>query len=326
MHTTPYGLRVLGSASGRREVVSFDKATRLYAAADPAVHPELPAFLSAFRYPIDLKRHAEATGGTAGYSGPIGVDAVNFDIDRVNLDDAVRDARRLVARLAERWSLDADDLVVAFSGSKGFHVSIPTTGINPSPDNHTTARLLASTIAGEVGITIDESVYLPTQLWRAPNTKHPRSGLYKIRIDADDLLYASVDAIHRRAVEPIPYDPPSPSTNAAILAEWSRAAAVIRLETERRAERRHDPAGTATARKINALTWSFIREGADQGERHRLLFSAAANLTEFTTLDDLIVALLTPVGLDTGLPPRDVARQIECGIQHARRHTEEGNL
>ena len=210
MHA-PLALRVLGSASGRREIVSFAKAQRLYANADPAVRPELPAFLSAFRYPLDLKRHVDSTGATAGYAGPIGLAAVNWDLDRPVLDDAVRDARRLVAHVADRWSLDADDLVVAFSGSKGFHLSVPTDGIDPAPDNHAIARQLAVTIAGEVGITIDESVYLRTQLWRAPNSRHPRTGLHKVCVDADDLLYATAAAVLRRAVEPIPYDPPPPS-------------------------------------------------------------------------------------------------------------------
>jgi hypothetical protein len=314
----PLALRVLGSASGRREVVSFDKATRLYANADPAVRPELPAYLSAFRYPIHLRRHVEQTGGTAGYTGPIGLAAVNFDLDRPNLDTAVADARRLVAQVADRWHLDADDLVVAFSGSKGFHVSVPATGVDPAPDNHAVARRLSATIAGEVGVIVDESVYLPTQLWRAPNSRHPRSGLYKVRVDADDLLYASADAVRRLAVEPIPYDPPRPSTNPAMLADWSAAARAVREDAEHRAERRRDDAPTGGG-KINALTWSFLREGADPGDRHRLLFSASANLAGFTSVDDLVVALLTPAGLDTGLPPREVERQIRCGIDHARR-------
>jgi hypothetical protein len=318
MHA-PYALRVLGSASGRRDIVGFDKAYCLYALADPAARPELPAFLSAFRYPPDIKSHAEGHGGsTAGYAGPIGLAAVNWDIDRASLDDAVRYARRLVARVAERWSLGADDLVVAFSGSKGFHISVPTAGIDPAPDNHTIARHLAEKIAREVGITIDESVYLPTQLWRAPNSKHPKTGLYKVRVDADDLLYVSADAVRRLGVEPIPFDWPPAVARPAILGEWSESARVVRGAAAERAERR--PA--VTGGKINALTWSFLTEGAGQGDRHRLLFSAAANLAEFATLDDLVVALLTPVGLDTGLPPREVARQIECGIRHAReRHT-----
>jgi hypothetical protein len=54
------------------------------------------------------------------------------------------------------------------------------------------------------------------------------------------------------------------------------------------------------------------------------LYSAAANLAEFGTLDELIIELLTPPGLDTGLPPRDVARQIQCGLKDSRSHQSEG--
>ena len=49
-----------------------------------------------------------------------------------------------------------------------------------------------------------------------------------------------------------------------------------------------------------------------------------ANLAELGTLDDLIRAILTEPGLDTGLPPREVERQIRCGIEHARRQRGEG--
>ena len=65
-------------------------------------------------------------------------------------------------------------------------------------------------------------------------------------------------------------------------------------------------------------------ESVEVGERHPRLFSAAANLAEFETIDDLIVAVLTEPGLDIGLPPREVERQIRCGIEHARRKTGEG--
>jgi hypothetical protein len=60
----------------------------------------------------------------------------------------------------------------------------------------------------------------------------------------------------------------------------------------------------------------FIREGADTGDRHRLLFSAAANLREFACTPALAHALLTPAALDSGLSPRDVQRQIDCGLSH----------
>ena len=106
-----------------------------------------------------------------------------------------------------------------------------------------------------------------------------------------------------------------------LVALWvglANAAKGVRTDAEQRRDDRRG--GTVGNSKINALTWSFLHEGASEGERHRLLFSAAANLAEFDTVDDLISAILTTPGLDTGLPQREVERQIQCGIKHTRKH------
>jgi hypothetical protein len=58
----------------------------------------------------------------------------------------------------------------------------------------------------------------------------------------------------------------------------------------------------------------FIRRGAAQGDRHRLLYSAARNLADLRCPADLAYALLTESALDSGLPPSDVRRQISCGL------------
>lgn len=50
------------------------------------------------------------------------------------------------------------------------------------------------------------------------------------------------------------------------------------------------------------------------GDRHRLLFSAAANLAEFGCPPALAHELLTESALDSGLPPKEVRRQIDCGL------------
>ena len=65
---------------------------------------------------------------------------------------------------------------------------------------------------------------------------------------------------------------------------------------------------------MNRLTLDFVRNGATVGDRHRLLFSAAANLAEFGCQAALAHALLTEAALDSGLPPYEVRRQIACGL------------
>ena len=68
---------------------------------------------------------------------------------------------------------------------------------------------------------------------------------------------------------------------------------------------------------LNRSTFAFIRDGAGTGDRHRLLFSAAANLAEFGCTPALAVALLEESALDSGLSPKDVRRQVECGLAAA---------
>ena len=78
--------------------------------------------------------------------------------------------------------------------------------------------------------------------------------------------------------------------------------------------------------KLNRLTFEFIRGGTAPGGsgddvttgegRHRRLFSAAANLAEFGCPPEFAYALLTEPGLDCGLTPADVRRQIDCGLKH----------
>src|SRR5262249_53537410 len=153
----------------------------------------------------------DATGSTAAYTGPVAVPNLNFDIDRGDLDVALRDTRRLSQYLADRYAVD---LTVHFSGGKGFHASLPTADfIEPAPDNHTIPKALVCRLAGEVGIEVDEGVYDRVRLWRAPNSRHHRTGRHKVRIDVDDLLFINADQVRRLAAEPIPYIPPAPTSS-----------------------------------------------------------------------------------------------------------------
>ncbi len=98
------------------------------------------------------------------------------------------------------------------------------------------------------------------------------NGLHKIRIELDDLLVSSAASITRRAVEPIPFDPPIPPLSPSLLAAWNDAQRdVRRLQSERQAQR----TGSTNA-SLNALTRQLIVEpiAVEPGERHRRLFSA----------------------------------------------------
>jgi hypothetical protein len=132
----------------------------------------------------------------------------------------------------------------------------------------------------------------------------------------------SVGGILRLAVEPKPFDMPTVGTTCdRASADWREAEAAIAREAEEKARRQHPVTGGAPA--LNRATLDFIRDGAGEGDRHRLLFSAAANLAGFACPPALAHALLAEAGLDSGLPPKEVRRQIECGLNHSRTQTED---
>ena len=206
-----------------------------------------------------------------------------------------------------------DRAVLFFSGSKGFHVGLPTALWNPSPsaDFHRTARRFAERLAELASVTIDAGVYDKVRAFRAPNSRHAKTGLHKRRLTFDELL-GPLAAIVELAATPAPFDVPNVAgTSEAAAADWQAAADLVARESEAKAARRAAGNGSGA---LNKATLAFIRDGAGTGDRHRLLFSAAANLAEFHCPLPLAVALLEESALDSGLPPKDVRRAIECGL------------
>jgi len=309
-----FGFRVLGDCRQPRRLVDADAALQGYAACDPQAEVDREAYLSAFQFAGDFREHLTATGSTAGFSGPCWAAWLWFDIDRENdLPAALHDTRRSCTATADGLGIAEDDLLLFLSGGKGFHLGIPTStwGPTPGPNFHKTARRFAERLAERAGVAIDTGVYDKVRCFRAPNSKHPRTGLHKRRLSAGELMNWTANAILTHASKPAEFALPCPTyTTPGAVALWAEAAQLVASEANARAGRVAVGNGAAT---LNKLTLAFIRDGADKGDRHRLTYSAAANLGELGAPLAPAVALLTEAALDSGLPPADARRAIENG-------------
>ncbi len=321
-----FGFRIVGSCFEPRRLVDAAVAFSAYASCDERAEVDREAYLSAFRFDDDFRRHLDATSSTKNFHGVCWSLWLWFDIDREDdLDRALNDVRRLVAFIAEWYELDGDELLLFFSGSKGFHVGLPTSLWTPSPSVafHSTARRLAEALAERAGIVIDVGVYGRIRAFRAPNSRHPKTGLHKRRLMFDELMGLWVDAIKRLAENAEAFDVPTMlPVNEQASTDWREATHSIERATESKAERR--AAGVSS--RLNRATRDMIAnvEPIATGDRHRLLFSAAANLAEFGCPSALAHELLSEAGRDAGLSPSEVRRQIDCGLQH-NQHTADGS-
>jgi len=309
----PYGFRIAGDTRNDRRLISWSAAFVAYCECDEKADTGAECYLSAFCFGDAFQRYLEANRTTKGYIGETYSSWLWFDIDRNEFEQATIDARRLACGLASRYAID-DELLVFFSGSKGFHLGLPTSlwGPLPGPSFAGHCRAYAESIASLHQVGIDSSVYDRVRAFRAPNSKHPKTGLHKRRVLLDELLHLEPSRLRGLASEPVAFDVPrAPRTNQQAVADWQAAVDAVDHKQAEIASRRAVGCCPST---LNRSTLDFIREGASV-DRAVSLFAAAANLAEFGCSMELAFALLSESALDAGLPPSEVRRQIECGIR-----------
>jgi hypothetical protein len=179
-------------------------------------------------------------------------------------------------------------------------------------------RTLAESLAAAAGVKIDSAVYDVNRILRLPNSRHPKTGLFKRRIDADALFKLDVAAILELAKTPAGDGLPTVGDRCSIIAAaWEEAERETKRNADARAVVRHDAANGDT--KAPKYLLDFLRFGVEEGERRPMLFRCAAWMAEQGAPDRVIHAILTEPARDLGITPKDTTRQIDCGIAHARR-------
>lgn len=307
------GLRVLGPLTGQRRRVPWTTAYASHLACEGRAHVERESYLSVYTFSAEMVDHLAAWGSPAGFEGQTFAEVIAFDIDRSeDIPQALADARTLAGVLEETFDAPVETLQAFYSGSKGFHITVPTILWTPSPGVgfSRVARLFAERIAAEAKVTIDSSIYSRVQMFRAPNSRHPTTGLFKVPLTVAELDRLHLSEIQELAKWPrsVTIPPPAPQRSAPLLLEWQAAETeVTRIAAEKATATNHDA-------RLTRLTKGVLRgEHLEEGNRHRHLYSAAANLGECGASLALALELLTDVGRESGLRPSDVAKQITDG-------------
>lgn len=336
MRSASLGFWIAGSVDDHRILVDAGRAFSAFCACDESVRVDGEHYLSAFNFGPEFRGRANPSSWiveVAGYGGICGTDWAWWDIDRKgNLSSALADTRALCLHLADQGGVDQDHILVFFSGSKGYHVGVPTALWEPAPSlafnqvAHRFAHSIAAR-AGGAGVSIDSGIYDKVRAFRAPNSRHAKTGLHKRRLTVDELLGLSAERIAGLATAPAAFELPEPKgSSPGLAAAWTSAEAGIKADAQAREERRRATESGGGPDQLNALTLEFIREGAPEGGpnapdyagRNRRLFAAAVNLGELGCPPKLAHALLTRAALDCGLSPSEVRRQIDNGLMYKK--------
>jgi P4 family phage/plasmid primase-like protien len=162
--------------------------------------------------------------------------------------EALKDTRAFID-----W-LGVHDVFICYSGSKGFHVGVPFScfGIEPSADLSTKLNRLASTLKLTYP-SMDTTIYNANRKFRALGSKHPKTGLYKIRISD---IHATLDEIKTAATARGPLDIPFPALRSPLDKLTTLLAPVPVAEKKPPAAKKDwtAPSGAAAFEKCGFLT------------------------------------------------------------------------
>ncbi len=331
-----YGLHIVGPTCSKRHPVEWVSLLIAAASVTPPFDPTREQYASAFHYDRSMLAHLKANGGSsAGFAGEVWSMVLRFDLDAAgDLAPAITAGRRLTTTLLQRYAaLEEDDLEVFYSGARSIHVELPLPH-RPPPGLmfNAVSRKLAVRLAKLAGVDavggvkFDEGNYDRVRPWRLANSRHAKTGLYKVKLSYEELMGLSAEGVQTLAAAPRPYSPLDPTIAPVenLEVDWDQAAEVVASEFLAKTAQKIEDAATGGPDRLNRATLDFIANGAANGDRHRLLYSASRNLGVFGCPPKLAFALLMPTALDSGLSPSDAARQIECGLKDTAKISLEG--
>lgn len=158
-------------------------------------NPTQDQYVSLYEYEDRHMEHFKKTRSVAGIQD-VTTPKLLFDFDdSQDLRNAQKDAIEVCARLIKN-KIPEDKIRIYFTGSKGFHVEVVT-------DQKFTRQEFYNIVANLAGDlkTFDHRINDEARIIRAPLTKHPKTGLYKIPLLITELTNLNLEDISSAAID-----------------------------------------------------------------------------------------------------------------------------
>jgi len=168
-------------------------------------------YRSLFLFDEGLKVWVDRTGSVKGYADKHTAEEMVFDFDGEVLEAVQKEVVNFCQYLIADMEVPQEVVRIAFSGCKGFHVSLPMQSfgqIEPSVRFSEGYKSAALALAADFKST-DQAIYEPRRLMRMLNTINVKSGLFKIPLTLPELESLTIDQIKElakaeRQVEQLP--------------------------------------------------------------------------------------------------------------------------
>jgi len=252
-----------------------------------------------FRYPEEFKRYfdrniKDGKRSVRGYSGWAYADFFPIDIDcSDDLGKAHDITKTFLARIGHEYEVDITALPIFFSGAKGFHIYLPAKLINitPSPCISQVFKKFAELLLKPWQIEYDSAIYDLVRIFRIENTVNSKTGLYKIRLTADEILTSTIEKITEMAKEPKKNGKrPETINNIRLTALYRNATELITSAPRINGAPINDD--NEIIPKNSKLCYHNMLKGVGDGQRDLAAFRLAAHFRKEGFQEDMIEGIL----------------------------------
>ncbi|MFD2334749.1 primase C-terminal domain-containing protein [Cohnella sp. GCM10020058] len=288
---------------------------------DPAAKRLFDTYMTYFRYDdtmaeyfdnnIVTSKRGKPHKSVMGFDGPAYADFIPIDIDSKDLGQAIYQTVRAL-EILKSHDIDMNVLTLYFSGSKGFHIMIPSelVGAEPGADIHDRFRSFVKRLM--IGVEYDSSIYDKVRIFRVPNTLNSKSGKYKIQLYPFELYNATSEDIMTLATEKREEWAPEEAERHEELAElyWQAVD-----ESRPHSSSRTDSTRTEGVR--TKLCLHQMMQGVGEGERDNIGLRVATHLKHAGLSSGMIWAALVEWNL-LNRPPlseKDLERIYQQGLK-----------
>jgi len=212
-------------------------------------------YLSVYDYSEEQREEFLKTNTVKGVDD-VTTDQIWWDFDnKVNPAAALESTKLLVNKLID-GGISSSDILMAFSGQKGFTVAVNTNQRLSPQQVRDTCLSLAQGI-----VNLDTTVYNPSRILRVIATRHPTTGLYKTPLTYNQLMSLSMDDIRELAAN-IPEHRPEFRWNPVNIDVAPSKIVSYTSTTE------EDIDFTKKAKGWTNCKWSLLNGNFKEGERH----------------------------------------------------------
>lgn len=202
---------------------------------------------------------------------------VDFDYEE-NPDKARKEAISVVKKLAQDYYIPEENIKIAFSGMKGISITVNHDVFNATSSAYLPLiwKGIVQELISELNLkTADTSIYERRRLWRLINSRHQKSGLYKIPLTPAELENLTIDKIKKMADKPRELgmnEEAQPVTKAQELFEKHKVKVEKWLEERKKS---FETTELKTAIDDPPCVKKRLEIGAKAGSRNSVLFQLA---------------------------------------------------